>query len=100
MGTLVNPEDPMGRVFIQRIQARTPHYTRETLLEEAYKFLGGEISKSETKSPTQDINHLHTATRARASVPGQAAPAASHTAKRFERLEDAIAASLRTNGVI
>jgi hypothetical protein len=100
LSILVNPEHPEGQVFIKRVQSRTPNYDETKLYEAAYKFLGGQIQDSSSTKPSSQTNHIQTATRAKASVPGQGAAPNSHNIKKYEKDEDAIAAALRHHGMI
>lgn len=99
MGPLVNVQTPLGAKFLEQTKNRISDLDQVRFFEEAYKFLGGQINESFSAKPQSQNNHLQTASRAKASVPGQGAAPNSHNVKRYEKTEDAIAAALRHLGV-
>ena len=95
IGSLVYDDTPLARDFITRVRARNPNATYETLLEEAYKYLGGRIDNSETPARTQDTQkHVVKSSRAASSVPGKSSHSANgHGAVKLP-LREALAKAL------
>lgn len=94
IGSLLNVQTPVGQDFVQRVRARNPTANLETLMFEAYRYLGGRIDDSQAPKTQSPQNHLHKSNRAASSVPGRGTPASSTQVRRFKDTRDAYAAAL------
>jgi hypothetical protein len=93
IGSLVSGKTPLSLQFINSVRARNPHASAETLITEAYRFLGGKVDDSEaarTQSPQQ---HLYKSNRAAASVPGRGVSSSSSSVKKFKSYREALEAA-------
>jgi hypothetical protein len=93
IGSLVSGKTPLSLQFINSVRARNPQASAETLITEAYRFLGGRVDDSEaprTQSPQQ---HLYKSNRAAASVPGRGVSSSSGTVKKFRSYREALEAA-------
>lgn len=93
IGSLVSGKTPLSLQFINSVRARNPQATAETLITEAYRFLGGKVDDSEaprTQSPQQ---HLYKSNRAAASVPGRGVSSSSGAVKKFKSYREALEAA-------
>lgn len=70
VGSLVNEQTPLGQQFIQRTRERIPDASYERLLEEAYRFVGGQIADSDVPKSQDPQKHLIKSNRAASSIPG------------------------------
>jgi hypothetical protein len=93
IGSLVSGKTPLSLQFINSVRARNPQASAETLITEAYRFLGGQVDDSEaprTQSPQQ---HLYKSNRAAASVPGRGVSSSSGAVKKFKSYREALEAA-------
>lgn len=97
IGSLVSGRTELSQDFISRIRTRIPNANFETLLTEAYRYVGGRVDESRTQTRTQqDPKHIQQARRASASVPGRGGVSpTSGVVKKYDNYRDAAAAALR-----
>lgn len=95
IGSLVDGVTPLSRQFIANVEARIPDLTLPKLIEEAYKYYGGQVSDS-TPSRTQDAQkHILRSSRAASSVPGRASLSSSNAVvKKYKTRREAAEAAL------
>jgi len=87
IGSLVGADGPtpLSEQFIASVKDRIPGATYQTLLQEAYRYLGGQVADSKEPPKTQTTQtHIVRSRRAASSVPGRSAGAlSSGNVKRF-----------------
>lgn len=93
IGSLVSGKTPLSLQFINSVRARNPHASAETLITEAYRFLGGRVDDSEPSRTHSPQQHLYKSNRAAASVPGRGASSPSSAVKKFKSYREALEAA-------
>lgn len=93
IGSLVGGQSPLSQQFLAIVRDKDPNATYETLLTEAYKFLGGRIDDSEPTKTRNTQQHLIKSNRAAASVPGRGVASSTGTVKKYRTYREALEAA-------
>jgi len=93
IGSLVGGQTPLSQQFIATVQQKDPNATYETLLTEAYRFLGGRIHDAEPSKTRNPQQHLVRSNRAAASVPGRGVAQQSGIVKKYKTYREALEAA-------
>lgn len=96
IGSLVLGKTEFSKQFIARVKNRIPDLTYHQLIEEAYKWEGGQVDDSTATGTQTTQKHIAQSNRAAASKPGRGNPSVGSTApvKKYSTRREAAAAAL------